>query len=260
MIDTKQQDKLTDDAWVSVEHAVQTIGEEDNTQEKEKSFNVPLLDDTHKIRSKHDIYRELKQQIDALPLSLPAHVELILVSDTHGLLPSHFRILDAKALEAFASKAEWSRPDLTSLLQKINMLYHDVNIDAAAIEKLKTDIRTSEIYTRAGQTPPLDDTGSLSAKYLIQLNITRFGTITLVAIALGIFAPLYRYSARLSAFYTARADALQLYRGTPFAQVGFIRLSSNLTPNFDFSKSQSVPDHFMEMLRLAQSQRGTGDT
>jgi hypothetical protein len=219
-----------------------------------------LLDNTHRLRSKGDIQREIQQEIDARHLSFPVHVELILASDTHGLLPPHFRILDAKSLEAFASKAEWFRRDLTSLLQKIDTLYHDLNIDAAAIDKLKTDIRTSEVYTKAGQTPPVEDTGSLSAKYLIQLNITRFGTITLVAIALGIFAPLYRYSARLSAFYSARADALQLYQGTSFVQVGFTRLSSSLTPNFDFAKSQTVPDHFMEMLRLAQSQRGSGDT
>jgi hypothetical protein len=141
--DIKQQDKLTADAWIAVEHAVQSIGEEDSTQEKGKSFNVRLLDDAHKLRSKSDIYTKLQLQIDNPHLSLPVHMELILASDTHGLLPPHFRILDAKALEAFASKAEWSRPDLTSLLQKIDTLYHDLNIDAAAIEKLKTDIRTS---------------------------------------------------------------------------------------------------------------------
>jgi hypothetical protein len=38
--DIAQQDKLTADAWIAVEQAIQSIGEEDNTQEKGKSFKA----------------------------------------------------------------------------------------------------------------------------------------------------------------------------------------------------------------------------
>jgi hypothetical protein len=43
---------------------------------------------------------------------------------------------------------------------------------------------------------------------LIQTNITRFGTLVLLIFLVSILIPLYRYNARLAAFYRARADTL----------------------------------------------------
>ena len=92
---------------------------------------------------------------------------------------------------------------------------------------------------------------NLSLPFLLQLNITRFGTITLVVIALGILAPLYRFSARLATFYQARADVLRLHQMPGYKQTGIVRLSPIFTPTFDFGKSQAIPDHLTELIRAA---------
>jgi hypothetical protein len=87
--------------------------------------------------------------------------------------------------------------------------------------------------------------------FILQLNITRFGTITLVAILLGIIAPLYRFSVRLAAFYRSRADILRLHQIPGYKQPGIVQLSPIFVPTFDFGKSQAVPDHLTELVRAA---------
>ena len=85
-------------------------------------------------------------------------------------------------------------------------------------------------------------------QFLIQLNIVRFGTISLIAIAISILAPLYRFSVRLAAFYLAKADALRLHE-IAYQKTSFASLSSALTPPMEFGKSQSIPDYLTELLR-----------
>lgn len=62
--------------------------------------------------------------------------------------------------------------------------------------------------------------------------------------------PLYRFSERLSAFYRARSDALRLHQAGGYKAVGIMQLSTMLTPNIDYGKSQNMPDNLVEMLRL----------
>jgi hypothetical protein len=80
----------------------------------------------------------------------------------------------------------------------------------------------------------------------------RFGTITLVSIAIAILVPLYRFSEKLAAFYKARSDWLRLYQTPGYKSVGIVRLSTMLTPNIDYGKSQTVLNHLVEMLRLSE--------
>lgn len=63
MTNVSQHDKLTIDAWIGVEHAVQSIGEEENPPGKQpfQMVQLRLLDDSHKLRSKDDIYREIQE-------------------------------------------------------------------------------------------------------------------------------------------------------------------------------------------------------
>jgi hypothetical protein len=99
--------------------------------------------------------------------------------------------------------------------------------------------------------------GPSSLQFLIQLNIVRFGIISLIGIAIGVLAPLYRFSARFAAFYQAKADTLQLHE-VAYKKTSFANLSSALTPPMEFGKSQAIPDYLTELLRDSIS-RGKDD-
>jgi len=248
--DNRLSDQLISEVKQNVNDIVESIGATDTTKDRGQGrIQVQLLDDTHSVRSKGDIYKEISDQVKELHITLPVHVTLSL----KGGFPMYFRILDAKALQTLGSESNWSHPQLLSLFQRFDEVSHRINIDSQAIIRLRGDITEQEINTAAGESVPAQNSGW----FLIQLNINRFGTITLAVIAIGIFAPTYRYLARLAAFYTARADALQLYQGSAYTQVGFVRLITALTPNFNFGKSPSVPDHLVEMLAIAAPRSST---
>jgi hypothetical protein len=78
-----------------------------------------------------------------------------------------------------------------------------------------------------------------------------------VGIAISILVPLYRYSTRLAAFYTARADAIRLQQ-LAYKQTGFVRLAAAVTPQFDFGKGQTSPDHLIEAARLLRREERDG--
>jgi hypothetical protein len=117
--------------------------------------------------------------------------------------------------------------------------------------RLSEALARQEIVSLIGDTESVKPPVTLSLPFLLQLNITRFGTITLVVIALGILAPLYRFSARLAIFYQARADVLRIHQTTGYKQTGIVRLSPIFTPTFDFGKSQAMPDHLTELITAA---------
>src|SRR5271165_7042279 len=107
-----------------------------------------------------------------------------------------------------------------------------------ALSRIAVEKRIAEVAKEAGEEPTTEVSGNLTLPFLLQLNITRFGTITLASIAIGILVPLCRFSERLSAFYRARADALRLHQVAGYKALGIIRLSQNM------------PDNWVEMLRF----------
>jgi hypothetical protein len=158
--------------------------------------------------------------------------------------------MSVKDLEDLAARDPWPQRDLSNLLSEHEASRRDIDIDDAAIFQLDSAIKQQEIQRTKGDADVSESGGNLSLPFLLQLNITRFGTLTLVGIGIGIFAPLYRFAARLSAFYRARADAIRLQR-TVYKQqaTSFVRLSGILTPQIDFGKSQSQSDHLNEIAR-----------
>ncbi len=80
-----------------------------------------------------------------------------------------------------------------------------------------------------------DDKGQLIR--LIQTSITRFGTLIVVSFLVAILIPSYRYNVRLSAFYSARADALIAMRSNSIKNSEFDVLTAVLTPHIEFGKS-----------------------
>jgi hypothetical protein len=128
-------------------------------------------------------------------------------------------------------------------------LSHDIEVDNGGLSRIANEMRKFEISKAAGEESSADS-GNLSFPFLLQLNITRFGTITLVSIAIAILAPLYRFSERLAAFYKSRSDSLRLYQVSGYKHTGIIHISAMLTPNVDYGKSQNIPDHLGDILRL----------
>lgn len=85
-----------------------------------------------------------------------------------------------------------------------------------------------------------DDDINASYPKLIQINVTRFGSILLILFFVRIIIPQYRYSIKLAAYYDARADALIMFKNG-FNQVGLETLLQSLTPEYDFGKSPEMP-------------------
>ncbi len=91
-----------------------------------------------------------------------------------------------------------------------------------------------------------DDAGGVDNafqdKAWLSLNITRIGTIVVVLFLVQVFISMYRYNTRLSAFYRARAHALQLYVWGMDNDEEFARLALAMTPDsLDFGKTPSSP-------------------
>jgi hypothetical protein len=100
-----------------------------------------------------------------------------------------------------------------------------------------------------------DDKGQLVR--LVQTSITRFGTLIVVSFLVAILIPSYRYSMRLSAFYSARADALIAMRSTSFEISNFDLLTGVLTPHIEFGKSPSTPvEQVADLVRAARGIEG----
>ena len=75
---------------------------------------------------------------------------------------------------------------------------------------------------------------------LIQINITRFGSLLIIFFLVNILLLQYRYIIKLSVYYDARADALSLGDGMLTVDSLPVLLDS-LTPNVDFGKSPQTP-------------------
>src|SRR5262249_32768357 len=94
---------------------------------------------------------------------------------------------------------------------------------------------------------PLDQSGW---KPIIDQNITRFGTMIIVSILVGILSPLYRYNIRIASYHDARADALEFLK-TNLRTNGYLRLATGLTPTLDFAKEPLTPmEQVVEIAKL----------
>jgi hypothetical protein len=89
----------------------------------------------------------------------------------------------------------------------------------------------------AGGVSGTPQSGSVG-DYLFQLNINKFGALTLITALIGVLSGIYKYNMRLSTFYTARADALRLHRSR--ALQGYADVVSALTPTINFGKDELI--------------------
>ena len=146
-----------------------------------------------------------------------------------------------------------SKDDIKKYSEDLQKLNHDIEIEVEAIKKLdqhETDQEIARLTNVSDEGQHVSNVNAL--QFLVQLNIVRFGTISLIGIAIGILSPLYRFSARLSVYYQAKADVLRLHE-VKYKKTSFGGLSAALTPPLDFTKSQNVPDYLVDWLKLSAS-------
>ena len=74
----------------------------------------------------------------------------------------------------------------------------------------------------------------------LQTNVTRFGSLLIVFFLVNILLSQYRYNLKLSAYYSARADALSLEIDN-LTTDSLYSLFNALTPTVDFGKTPKAP-------------------
>lgn len=233
---------------------------------------MPLVDKQSAIMTAKELVIKLKEIVGS-PNPCPPlqqggtieegkpHVSLLLFSDgvygngvAHYILtfdPSLLNNVYPKLISENNSTPLADKEAVRAIQDEILSALHTVQVDGAAIQKLQKARNEAEIDQLTGQKDEVSAgiKGVNSLQFLIQLNIVRFGTISLIGVAIGILASMYRFAARLAAFYQAKADTLRLHE-IAYKHTSFASLSSALTPPMEFGKSQSVPDYLTDLLRI----------
>jgi hypothetical protein len=96
---------------------------------------------------------------------------------------------------------------IKAITDEFSSLLHILQIDGQAIEKLWKTQNDAAVNQLTGQREETaEGTKSVnSLQFLVQLNIVRFGTISLIGIAIGILAPLYRFFDPLGCFLSGKS-------------------------------------------------------
>ncbi len=106
---------------------------------------------------------------------------------------------------------------------------HRDSLEIPNSQKAKDDIPTK-----------IQNRNEKSTIFVIQTNITRFGTLLIIIFVVNLLMNLYRYSMRLSGFYEARADTLKLL-GKEIDLEKLKDISNVMTPNYNFGKVPASP-------------------
>ncbi|WP_282610403.1 hypothetical protein [Pelagibius sp. Alg239-R121] len=117
---------------------------------------------------------------------------------------------------------------------------------ALAQNEVSKDVSFVDHITGGSSSEKAQTSGA--SGHLIQTNITRFGTLLVVFFFIAVLQPIFRYNARLAAYYNARADALLLVRASGGRDIE--KLVSILTPTVTFDKDTGAPeDQSAEMVK-----------
>ena len=115
-------------------------------------------------------------------------------------------------------------------------------------------VKENEYLQRFGlKTTPQQEL-NISVPFLIQTNVTRFGPMIIILFFVSLLVNLYRYNIRLSAYYDARADALELIR-LAIDPDAFEKYVSSLSPDtHDLGKPPKLPtEHAIDLAKAAVS-------
>jgi hypothetical protein len=144
-----------------------------------------FLSDDGKLRSKNEVAKEFRSwaltpDTDCISVQLPFSQ------------PVQRLIFNIKQLEQVEEMKEqnWNSTNPSDLENYLDKLLHEANINKLAIDRLRFLLSQQEMAPLTGEQPASDQPTKISWQYLVQLNITKYGTIALVVIALGRLIPL----------------------------------------------------------------------
>jgi hypothetical protein len=209
-----------------------------------------FFDNNKRLRSKSEFVRALLANVNNTKFPADCAFISILRRISQTATNSSEIIFNIEGLKQVQLQV-WSSSNPSTVYRDLDKLRHHSVIAHKSLKDLNDHLERQEISTETGEPDAEGTSSTLSLPFLLQLNITRFGTVTLVAIAIGILVSLYRFSARLAAFYQSRADILIMHQITGYKRTGIEQLSSIFTPTFDFGKSQTIPDNLTELIRAA---------
>jgi len=212
-------------------------------QHSPAKYNIEVADDAGRVRQPKDIITELSNDLARTGYN---YIDYEIRIRGNSLSSIQLRV-SRDSLSRVNKAITWPAIDLGEVVVRLQPLSHDVGIVDTAINQIVNNERASEVQGLIGKNDQSNP--NLSLPFLVQLNVTRFGTLTLVAIAIGLLSPLYRFSARLAAFHQGRADALRLHK-VGYRDVSIVNLVEALTPKFDFEKSSPSTDRLSELINV----------
>jgi hypothetical protein len=182
-----------------------------------------------------------------------------------GKEPTAYAVTSEAALEKLkADFPSFKPPPILPLPAPSDELQRDSNelsaLDSALsqLKQRQVQAETSKLVGSAPQQAPESKSEPAPLAQIIQTNVTRFGTILMILFLVTILTPLYRYNIRLSTYYDARADVIDLC-ATDVKDVGFAELTAALTPTFDFGRAPETPiEQVLQLVRQVAS-KGKGE-
>ncbi len=145
---------------------------------------------------------------------------------------------------------------LDKLDREISNIYYDYKASQIKNRKsasLKNIEDYKNIYTELiNRIEPLLKNDKTEVDYInfFTTLTTRLGSILILIFLVQILTKLYRYSIRLSHYYYARADALEIHHFTP--QIDLAALTGMLTPDsYDIGTTKNPTENMTEILKTA---------
>ena len=153
-----------------------------------------------------------------------------------------------------------------TLTSKLSILEEQIRVaksasERRALEAELNDLKSEEMFL-ARQLASLSErqtnTKTQGTEQLISVLTTRIGSVLLLLFLVQILVTLYRYSARLAAYYDARADALVL--APSFQSLSFPDLVSCFSPErLDFGRTPNTPlQHAIELAKELSTVKNRG--
>ena len=165
-------------------------------------------------------------------------------------------------LERLATDAETFRNTVSkNYLEKMGQWSASTQKDRQELKEFMDGlelVREQERKQRFGLAATTEDK-DVSIPFLIQTNVTRFGPMLIILFFVNILVNLYRYSIRLSAYYDARADSLELI-DIGINPEAFQKYAASVSPDaLDIAKPPKLPTEYaIDIAKAALGKVGHG--
>jgi hypothetical protein len=167
---------------------------------------------------------------------------------------THSRADFAKMADILRGEKFLFRDDIIKLKSEAAVMHETLDLRRKTYSFL-TDRKAEAAATGYYVAPSTGFSGAPSSVLLaVQTNITRFGSLIIISVLVGLFFSLYKYDTKLAVFYSARADVFRLIASNAGCGLAVDALAVVLTPQVDFGKVPTTPaEQVIEMVRFART-------